>query len=76
MSNLRPEVNMRSLIALFLLAAAGSPASPADPPAPAADITALSWMVGGWATNGAGQSNEEHWLAARGGAMLGLHRDV
>lgn len=76
MSSLRPEVNMRSLIAVVLLAAAGAPASPADPPAPAADITSLSWMVGGWAANEAGKSNEEHWLAARGGTMLGLHRDV
>jgi hypothetical protein len=76
MGSLRPEVNMRSLIAFVLLAAAGAPASPADPPAPAADITSLSWMVGGWTVNEAGKSNEEHWLAARGGTMLGLHRDV
>jgi hypothetical protein len=67
---------MRSLIVLGLLAAAGSPASPAAPPAPPAELASLSWMVGGWASNQAGEWNEEHWLAARGGTMLGLHRDV
>jgi hypothetical protein len=67
---------MRSWIVLGLLAAAGSPASPADPPAPAAGLASLAWMVGGWGRSEGGEWNEEHWLAARGGTMLGLHRDV
>jgi hypothetical protein len=67
------EVNMRSLIVLALLMAAPAPAPPADP---AAQLASLSWMVGGWGSADGGAWAEEHWLAARGGTMLGLHRDV
>lgn len=61
----------------FLIAAAmlsgAPPPSPADAAGP---LAALSWMVGGWATDEAGSFTEEHWLAPRGGTMLGVHRDV
>lgn len=34
------------------------------------------WMAGSWAGVQDGVEMEEHWTAARGGSMLGLHRDV
>lgn len=41
-------------------------------------LTALSWLVGHWSGSGGdGQGvTEEHWSAARGGAMLGFNRSV
>jgi hypothetical protein len=63
---------MPSLLALALLLAPAAPPS-ADA---AAALARLSWMVGGWASSDAGNFTEEHWLAARGGTMLGVHRDV
>jgi uncharacterized protein DUF6265 len=64
---------MRSWMALALVTAAvpQTPAAQGSGP-----LTALSWMVGGWASDKDGEWNEEHWLAPRGGTMLGLHRDV
>jgi hypothetical protein len=63
---------MPSLLALALLMA-----PPATAPVDAGgQLAALSWMVGGWAHDDAGALTEEHWLAPRGGTMLGMHRDV
>ena len=67
------EVNMRSLIVLALLMAPPAPAPPVDA---ATQLALLSWMVGGWGGVEGEAWSEEHWLAARGGTMLGLHRDV
>jgi Domain of unknown function (DUF6265) len=64
---------MDVLIAVALLVAAPPSGTPADP---AAQLARLSWMTGGWASRDGEQWTEEHWLAARGGTMLGLHRDV
>ena len=41
-----------------------------------ADVTSLAWMAGSWLGAAGGVEMEEHWLAPKGGAMLGLHRDV
>jgi hypothetical protein len=61
----------------FLVVVAALALAPAAPPAgPAGQLAALSWMVGGWASEKDGSVSEEHWLAPRGGTMLGLHRDV
>jgi hypothetical protein len=51
-------------------------AGPAAPPDPGAALARLSWMVGGWGAERDGEWSEEHWIAARGGTMLGVHRDV
>ena len=63
---------MRSLIMVAALAL-GPAVGPAGP---AGSLATLSWMVGGWASEEDGSVSEEHWLAPRGGTMLGLHRDV
>lgn len=34
------------------------------------------WMAGSWAGVQGGVEMEEYWTAARGGSMLGLHRDI
>ena len=57
---------MRLLLPLLLLL-------PADAP-PAIDT--LAWMVGNWGGVKEGVEYEESWIAPRGGAMLGVHRDV
>ena len=61
---------------LAIVVAALLLAAPTAPSGTSADLELLSWMVGGWASAEEGGSTEEHWLAARGGTMLGLHRDV
>jgi len=58
---------------LFLLGlAAGS--APAQ--APPDDLARLAWLEGRWEGASDGVAMEEHWTAPRGGALLGLHRDV
>jgi Domain of unknown function (DUF6265) len=36
----------------------------------------LNWLAGAWCSHDANQSSEEHWLAERGGLMLGVNRTV
>ena len=56
-----------------VLVLAGSPLSGAGP----ADIASLSWLAGSWeGKDVSGLEMEEVWTAPKGGAMLGLHRDV
>jgi Domain of unknown function (DUF6265) len=60
-----------SLVAFLVLA--GSPRSGAAP----AEIASLSWLAGSWeGKDASGLEMEELWTAPKGGAMLGLHRDV
>ena len=61
---------MHACLALVLFLAA--PASGE----PTAQLARLSWMAGAWASQSADEWSEEHWLPARGGTMLGVHRDV
>jgi len=58
-------------LAVALLAEA-RPALAASP----TDIAAVAWMAGSWGGSDGGMEMEEVWLAPKGGAMLGLHRDV
>lgn len=43
---------------------------------PARTVEALAWMEGAWSGDKDGVAMEEVWTAPRGGALLGLHRDV
>ena len=54
--------------ALFCLSAAQ-----AQPPA---GVERLAWLEGRWEGESDGVSMEEQWTSLRGGALLGLHRDV
>lgn len=56
------------------MAAAAAGASQA--PTPPASIDSLAWMAGSWASAAGGIEMEEHWMAPKGGAMVGMHRDV
>ena len=44
--------------------------------APPTDVTSLSWLSGRWAGSQDGTDMEEIWTDARGGTLLGMHRDV
>jgi len=54
----------------ILLVAAGLPAAASDP----ASVDSLEWMAGTWGATQEHEWVEEHWLAPRGGLMLGTNR--
>jgi hypothetical protein len=39
-------------------------------------VESLAWIAGAWEGDDGRVQMEEHWLAPKGGTMLGLHRDV
>ncbi len=41
-----------------------------------AEVAALAWLAGSWQGTAGGVEMEELWLPSKGGAMVGLHRDV
>jgi hypothetical protein len=47
-----------------------------SPPERASELARLAWLEGPWQGTSGGIAMEELWTSARGGAMLGLHRDV
>ena len=57
---------MRFWLPLLLLAPAAS----------SQEAASLAWMAGSWGGAKDGVENEETWTAPRGGALLGVHRDV
>ena len=57
---------MRMLLPLLVLVPAAS----------AQEVGSLAWMAGTWSGAKDGVESEESWTAPRGGAMLGVHRDV
>ncbi len=56
---------------LFCLAAAGALGQ-----APPSEVERLAWLEGRWQGVSGGVAMEEQWTSVRGGALLGLHRDV
>lgn len=44
--------------------------------AKAVGIDDLKWLAGAWASDDRGSSTEEHWIAPKGGIMLGVNRGV
>jgi hypothetical protein len=42
----------------------------------ATSVDNLAWIAGGWQGKMGRAENEEHWLAPKGGAMLGMSRTV
>lgn len=48
---------------------------PAAPAPPQAAIETLAWMAGAWASKGPVEF-EEHWMAPKAGAMVGMSRTV
>jgi hypothetical protein len=56
---------------LLCLVAAGAPAQ-----APPSGVDSLAWLEGRWQGERGGVALEEQWTSVRGGALLGLHRDV
>jgi hypothetical protein len=62
----------RAIAALTCLVAQGAAAAPSPVPG----VDALAWMAGTWTGEQDGVAMEEVWTPPRGGALLGLHRDV
>jgi uncharacterized protein DUF6265 len=50
--------------------------SPLAAQTPSGGVEALAWMEGAWGGEKDGVAMEEVWTGPRGGALLGLHRDV
>ena len=69
---------MRPMSTRVMMALAGILALPilARPEAPATDPSRLGWMEGYWTGTSGGLEMEEVWSAPKGGALLGMHRDV
>lgn len=66
-----------ALVLAFALFAGAAPAGTAPAgTASAWDLDRLAWMAGTWTGTQDGVEMEEVWMAPRGGALLGLHRDV
>jgi Domain of unknown function (DUF6265) len=65
---------LNALIVMALVFAA--PPSDVASLSPTANVATLSWMSGRWAGTQDGTEMEEIWTTARGGTLLGLHRDV
>ena len=66
---------MRRATFLFALSFI-APAALLGAPAPAAKIDELAWLEGRWEGDEDGLAMEEYWTSLKGGALLGLHRDV
>lgn len=70
---------IRGIVAM-LIAVAAVPAGFAAPvpgvTTPAWDLSRLSWLAGVWTGTQDGVEMEEVWLPPKGGALLGMHRDV
>lgn len=56
---------------LLCLLAAAAPGQ-----APPGNVSDLAWFEGRWQGESGGVAMEEQWTSVRGGALLGLHRDV
>ena len=69
---LRPLV--RVLVPVTISAALVLPADAGPVAGP--KFEKLAWLAGSWARDSAGTRSEEHWMAARGGLMLGMNRLV
>jgi len=71
---------MQRLILAVLCLALGLPGASAlestGAPVPPARVEDLAWMAGSWAGDEGKVQMDEHWTAPKGGAMLGIHRDV
>ena len=75
----RPRAVRRSSMrrATATLIVAGLLAAPLSAQAPPpGDVARLAWLEGRWEGAQGGVAMEEHWTAPRGGALLGVHRDV
>ena len=66
-------MSRRLLVASAVTMLATSPLGAQVPPG---EIQSLAWMSGTWAGEKDGVAMEELWTTPRGGALLGIHRDV
>lgn len=64
---------LRPLIAAVALACCCCPLGAI---AAEADLDKLAWLVGNWVERKEGRETEEHWIAPKGGMMLGVNRTV
>jgi hypothetical protein len=77
----RPTVLRSTVLSAVMLSAvvlsAGWPAAArVSSQDEAAAVERLAWLEGRWQGESGGVAMEEQWTSVRGGALLGLHRDV
>jgi hypothetical protein len=60
--------------AALLMAVLVGPAEPRARQQAPADLDGLAWLAGSWVAERDGRWTEEHWIAPRGGVMLGVNR--
>jgi hypothetical protein len=65
-----------TVVAIAMAAAQATTADAAGPAAAGPTMDDLAWMAGRWSGESKGTAMEEHWTDAKGGLMLGLHREV
>jgi Domain of unknown function (DUF6265) len=75
---MKASVGLTWVRRVMVLGIAGALVAPPGPAvaAPPGDVAAVAWMAGSWQGSEGGVEMEEVWLPPKGGAMLGLHRDV
>jgi hypothetical protein len=71
-------MNLKCVIAVLMLCLVYAPMlNGADRIAkPEAGLKDLAWMSGSWVERKDGVETEEHWMAPKGGMMLGMNRTV
>jgi Domain of unknown function (DUF6265) len=63
-------------VALFAVLACASIIGRSGVAADVIDVNQLGWLEGSWVGQSDGTEIEEHWTSVRGGALLGMHRDI
>ena len=64
------------LLATAALAPTDSRSAPCPRPTEPATVESLAWLSGTWVGVQGKTEMEEVWMAPKGGAMIGMHRDV
>lgn len=70
------RIQLAAAMAALLCTGAAAARAAEDAPSPEQQLAGLAWMSGAWSATVGGAEVEEHWLAPRGGLMVGVGRTV
>lgn len=71
-----PRVGLTLLLACTLTPAVFHVLAEESPKSPDHRLSSLEWLAGDWISETPEEIVEEHWMAPRGGMMLGMNRTV